>query len=165
MIVNSRGSDVGVSEPFLHLGDVGLAVERVGRRSRPQRMWPDLESERGGVPPNDLVDRIRRDRLDRASRSSVGVEWPEEGAGLITTMPSGLEVIRDEPAGRRMQRDVPCLPALARNLQMRHAAPIVPKVLHRQLAQLFTPQRVVSEGGQHGAVALALEVVSLGGLQ
>lgn len=30
MIVNQGGGDVGVAEPFLDFGDVGLMVERVG---------------------------------------------------------------------------------------------------------------------------------------
>ena len=34
VIVDARGGDVGVAEPFLHLGDVGLVVERVGGGGR-----------------------------------------------------------------------------------------------------------------------------------
>jgi hypothetical protein len=30
VIVDARGGDVGVPEPLLHLGDVGLMVERIG---------------------------------------------------------------------------------------------------------------------------------------
>jgi hypothetical protein len=30
VIVNARGADVGVTKPFLHLGYVGLVVERIG---------------------------------------------------------------------------------------------------------------------------------------
>jgi hypothetical protein len=33
VIVNARGGDVGVAKPFLHLGNVGLVVEGIGRRS------------------------------------------------------------------------------------------------------------------------------------
>ena len=47
MIVNPCGGDVGVAEPFLHLGDVRLVVERVGRGGGPQRVRPDLEAQRG----------------------------------------------------------------------------------------------------------------------
>jgi hypothetical protein len=31
-------------EPLWHFGDVGLVVERIGRRRRPQQMRPDLET-------------------------------------------------------------------------------------------------------------------------
>ena len=60
MIVDARGGDVGVAEPFLHLGDVGLVVERVGGGRRAQRMGADLEAEQRRVGPHQLVDAIRR---------------------------------------------------------------------------------------------------------
>lgn len=46
MVINPRGGDVSVPQPFLHLGDVGLVVERVGRGGRPQRVRPDRETQR-----------------------------------------------------------------------------------------------------------------------
>jgi hypothetical protein len=46
VIVDAGGGDVGVAEPFLDLGDVGLVVERVGSGRRAQRMGADLEPER-----------------------------------------------------------------------------------------------------------------------
>ena len=46
VIVNARSGDVGVTQPLLHLGDVGLVVKRVGRSSRPQRVRPDRETQR-----------------------------------------------------------------------------------------------------------------------
>ena len=41
VIVDARGGDVGVAEPLLHLGDVGLVIERVGGGGRAQRMRAD----------------------------------------------------------------------------------------------------------------------------
>ena len=38
MIVDARGGDIGVTEPFLHLGDAGLVIERIGGGGRAQRM-------------------------------------------------------------------------------------------------------------------------------
>jgi hypothetical protein len=46
VIVNSGRGDVGVTQPLLHLGDVGLMVKRVGRGGRPQRVRPDRETQR-----------------------------------------------------------------------------------------------------------------------
>ncbi|TLD44431.1 MAG: hypothetical protein FAZ92_03333 [Accumulibacter sp.] len=46
VIVNSGCGDVGVTQPLLHLGDVRLMVERVGRGGRPQRVRPDGETQR-----------------------------------------------------------------------------------------------------------------------
>ena len=42
-IVNARGADVRVTKPFLHLGNVGLVVERVGRGRCSQCMGADLK--------------------------------------------------------------------------------------------------------------------------
>jgi hypothetical protein len=46
MIVDAGRGDVGVTEPFLDLSDVGLVVERVGGGRRAQRMGADLETQR-----------------------------------------------------------------------------------------------------------------------
>jgi hypothetical protein len=45
VIVDARCGDIGVAEPFLHLGDVGLVIERVGGGGRAQRVRADLEPE------------------------------------------------------------------------------------------------------------------------
>jgi len=45
VIVDAGGGNVGVAEPLLHLGDVGLVVERVGGGRRSQRMGADLKAE------------------------------------------------------------------------------------------------------------------------
>jgi hypothetical protein len=54
VIVNAGGRDVGVAEPLLRFGDVGLVIERIGGGRRPQRMSADLEAEArlagGGIP-------------------------------------------------------------------------------------------------------------------
>jgi len=48
-------------EPFLHLRDVRLVVEHVGRRGGAQRMRADLETQRRWVSPHQLVDPVLRD--------------------------------------------------------------------------------------------------------
>ncbi len=45
MIVDARGGDVGMTEPFLNLGDVGLMIECIGGGRGAERMFPDRESE------------------------------------------------------------------------------------------------------------------------
>jgi hypothetical protein len=45
VIVNSGRGDVGVTQPLLHLGNVGLVVKRIGRGGRPQRVRPDRETQ------------------------------------------------------------------------------------------------------------------------
>jgi hypothetical protein len=49
VIVEAGGRDVGVSEPLLDLGDVGLVVEGIRGGRRAQRMGADLEAEIGRV--------------------------------------------------------------------------------------------------------------------
>jgi hypothetical protein len=43
-IVDASGGDVGVSEPFLHLGDVGVMIERVCGGGGAQSMRSDLKA-------------------------------------------------------------------------------------------------------------------------
>jgi hypothetical protein len=38
MIVDAGGGDIGMAEPVLDLGDVGLIVECIGGGGRPERM-------------------------------------------------------------------------------------------------------------------------------
>jgi hypothetical protein len=54
-------------------------------------------------------------------------------------MAGGLEVIVDQFVCPRMQRQIPCLFALAGDVEMRHAAARVFKILDPQLAQLLPP--------------------------
>jgi hypothetical protein len=49
MVVNAGGSYIRVAEPLLHLGYVGLVVERVGGGGRAQRMRADFETEQRRV--------------------------------------------------------------------------------------------------------------------
>lgn len=63
MIVDARGGDVGVTEPFLHFGDVGLVVERISGRGGPQRMRANLKSEGSRIGTDQLVNAIRCDCL------------------------------------------------------------------------------------------------------
>ncbi len=52
MIVDARGGDIGITEPFLHLGNIGLVIERIGGGRRTQRMCADLESKLRRVAPH-----------------------------------------------------------------------------------------------------------------
>src|SRR5271157_5489288 len=46
VVVDADGGDIGVAEPLLDLGDVGLVIERIGGGRRAQRMSADLVAER-----------------------------------------------------------------------------------------------------------------------
>ena len=158
MIVDARGGDVRMAKPFLHLGDVGLVIERVGGGRRAQRMRADLEPELRRVGPHQLVDAVRRDRPFEPA-GAVVADRPEQRAVFVGAVPGGGEVVVDERVGAGMQRQIARLAAFAGHLQMRHAFPRVPEVPHLELAQFLAPQRVEQQRGQDGAVALALDRV------
>ena len=56
MIVDAGGGDVGVPEPFLYLGDVGLVVERIGGSRSAQCVGADLEAQLRGISSDKPVD-------------------------------------------------------------------------------------------------------------
>jgi hypothetical protein len=161
VIVDAGGGDVGVAEPFLNLGDVGLMIERVGGGRRAQRMGADREAELRRIGSHQLVDAIRGDRRFQPP-GAVVADRPEQRAGLVGAVAGGVEVVVDQSMGARMQRQIARLAALAGDFQVWHAFARVPKILHLQLAQLLATQHVEQQRRQDGAVALALDGVLAG---
>jgi hypothetical protein len=85
VIVDAGGGDVGVAEPFLDLGDVGLMVERVGGGGRAQRVGADLEPQLCRIRFDQLVDRAGRER----AREGLGkADW----LGLCMTRPEATRI-------------------------------------------------------------------------
>jgi hypothetical protein len=82
MIVNARGRNIRMPQPFLDLGDIGLMIKRVRRRSRPQRVRADLKAERRRIPSHHLVHRIRRDCL-ASGGTAIAMHRSKQRAGLI----------------------------------------------------------------------------------
>jgi len=86
VIVDAGGGNVGVAEPLLHLGDVGLVVERVRGGGRPQRVGADLEAEKSRVGTHESVNPVGCESgiepasgvvLDRAEQGAVrSSPWP-----------------------------------------------------------------------------------------
>jgi hypothetical protein len=113
VIVNSGCGDIGVAEPFLHLGDVRLMVERIGDGRRAQRMDADPEAELRRIAPHQPVDHVGIERLVEPA-GAVVPDRPEERTVLVSTVAGGLEVIVDQLVGSRMRREIPRLLALAR---------------------------------------------------
>jgi hypothetical protein len=63
-VVEARGGNVGMPEPLLHLGDVGLMVERVGRGSGSRSVRAealDVYPHTLCVVLHHLVDAVRGD--------------------------------------------------------------------------------------------------------
>jgi hypothetical protein len=61
VIVDPGGRDIRMAEPFLHLGDIGLVIERIGRGGGPQRVRANFKTEPAGIRPHQLIDAVRRD--------------------------------------------------------------------------------------------------------
>ena len=139
VIVNARGGDIGVAKPFLHLGDVGLVVERIGGGRRAQRMRADLEPELRRVGPHQPVNAVRRDRALKPA-GAVVVDRTEQRAAVINAVTGRLEVVIDKPVGPRVQRQVARLAAFAGHFEMRHALSRAPKIPDLELAEFLAPQ-------------------------
>ena len=133
VIVDARGRYVGVTEPLLHLCNVGLVVERIGGGGRAQRMRTDHELELRRVGSHQFVDAVRRDRLD-ALAGAVVTDRPKQRAVLIRAVAGGLKVVMNEGLGAGMQRQIPRLAAFAGHLEVRHAFTGVLRVFHLELA-------------------------------
>ena len=155
MIVDACGADVGVAEPFLHLGDVGLVVERVGRGGRTERMRADLKPEQRGIAAHDPVNPVGGDRPFHPS-GAVVADRPEQRTVFIGAVTGRVKVVVDQPVGAGMQRQIPGLTTLAGHLEVRHAFARVPEILDLELAQLLAAKRVEQQRREDGAVALAL---------
>ena len=89
MIGDARSGDIGVTEPFLHLGDVGLLIERVGGGGRAQRMRADQKPQLPRVTPHQSIDAVRGDRVLQ-SASAVVANRPEQCAGFVKAVPGGV---------------------------------------------------------------------------
>ena len=63
VIIDAGRGDVGVTEPFLNLGDVGLVVEGIGGSGGAQRMRSDLEAELRRVCADECADSVGVQRL------------------------------------------------------------------------------------------------------
>jgi hypothetical protein len=55
VIIDAGGRDIGMAEPLLDLGDIGLVVECVGSGGCSQRMGADLETQSRRIPSHELV--------------------------------------------------------------------------------------------------------------
>jgi Transposase DDE domain group 1 len=85
VIVDPRGGDVGVAKPFLHLGDVGFVIERIGGGRRAQRMGADLEPELRRVRARQLVEAIHGDRCFEAAGTVVPGR-PKQCTAVVSAM-------------------------------------------------------------------------------
>lgn len=103
MVVDPGSGDIGVPQPLLDLGDVGLMVEGIGRRRRPQCMRADREAERPGIALHQPVDAILGQRVLQ-DPGAVVPDRPKQRAALILAVAGGQQIVVDQSIGARMQR-------------------------------------------------------------
>jgi hypothetical protein len=102
-VVQARGRNIRVAEPFLDLGDIRFVIERIRGNRRAQRMNAkavDLGIDAGlaAVFAHDVV--IDGIRIEPAVKflGAIVCDWTEEGTGGILAMAGAREVFLDEPA-------------------------------------------------------------------
>ena len=76
-IVNAGSGNIGVSEPFLDLGYVGVVVEGVGGGSGPQCVGADFETQRQRIAADEFIDAIRGDGVVELA-GAVVADGPEQ---------------------------------------------------------------------------------------
>jgi len=94
-----------VPKPFLHLGDVGLMVERVGGGGGAQRMRADQKPQRPRIAPHQSIDAIGSDRAFQSS-GAVVADRSEQRAAVIEAMAGDIEIVVDQPVGAGMERQI-----------------------------------------------------------
>ena len=126
-----------MTEPFLHLGDVGLVIERVGGRGRAQRMRADQKPKLPRIAPHQTIDAVRSDRALQPA-GVVVADRPEQRAGLVEGMPDGVEIVVDQAVGAGMQRQIPRLAAFAGLLSRINRFPAIRQPYRHVQRQLTT---------------------------
>jgi hypothetical protein len=128
MIVNARRRDVRMPQPFLHFGNIGLVIERIGGGSCPQRMGADLKPKQRRIRAHQPVDAISGDRIAKLA-GAVVAGWAEQRTIFIGAVPGDIEIVMDQGMGAGMQRHITGFAAFAGHPEMRHAFAGVPEIL------------------------------------
>jgi hypothetical protein len=82
-----------MAEPLLHLGDVGLVIERIGGGGRAQRMRADQKPQLPRIAPHQAIDAVRGDRVLQPS-GAVVADGPKQRAGFVEPVPGGSRDVR-----------------------------------------------------------------------
>jgi hypothetical protein len=79
VLIDPCRGDVGVAEPLLHLGDVGLMVEGIGGGRRAERVGADLEADLPRIGLHEHINAIGRERF--VEPAGAVVRSPQDPAG------------------------------------------------------------------------------------
>jgi hypothetical protein len=167
-VVETGGGNVGVPQPFLHFGQVGAPIQRVGCGGGAQRMG----AKAGQIDPGRLGIFAQHAIIDRpVGKGALGaaiagwvLDWPEERPLKVVAVAASLQIVVDAPEGQRMGGHIAQLATLAQHPEMRQALAAL-EVSHPQAAEFGAAQAVVEEDGQDRPVAFAFETVAGGRFQ
>ena len=105
-VVEPGGADVGVAEPLLDAGDVGLVLKGIGRRGSAKAVYPeagDCNAGRAGVGADYGIDAVSGE----PGAGAPAAQRHEERRLLLPHMVTrGREIGVDALGGDRMQRQV-----------------------------------------------------------
>jgi hypothetical protein len=94
-----------VTEPCLHLGEVGIVVKGIGGRGRSHRVGFRLETKDGRILSDEPVNAIRRDGIFQTAAGSTISKWAKQGASFLMSMSRHIQIIVDKIGGELMQWD------------------------------------------------------------
>lgn len=95
VIVDAGGGDIGMAEPLLDFGDVGLVIERIRGGCRAQPMGADLEPELCRIGPDEHINAIRCNGFVEPAIAII-TDWTEQGAVFVRGVSGSLEIVVDQ---------------------------------------------------------------------
>ena len=135
-VIHASAADARDPQPFLHLGNVGVVLQRAGGSSGAQRMRPHAlarDADLGHVKHRNLgIHRAGGERC-RQRAGLGGADAPEQRADRLLAMAAGHQVFGHQAQRVGMDRQVPQLAALALHAQVRDAPALLGKVFYPQL--------------------------------
>ena len=153
-----------MAEPLLHLGDVGAVVQGVGGGRGAERVGAEAR-HRDANRLRVMLDHAGIDApVGKMPSFCVGFHSPKKRPLQILAVPSRFQVSVDSLQSRDVGRDIAQLTPLPLHTEMRHPLAQL-QILDPQLGKLLATQPVVEEGGQDGAIPLALQGFGRGSIE
>lgn len=163
-VVEPGGADVGMAQPLLDLGDVGLVLEGVGGGGGAQAVDAetfDRDAGGPGVGADQGIDALGTDPHP-GPFPAQGQEQRRPGVHEVVSR--GLQVAMDTLGGDRMEGQVAQLAALAVDAQVLEAAAVL-EVVDGQAGGFLAAQAVIEQHGEQRPVAPALQAGRIGGVE
>jgi hypothetical protein len=134
-------------QPLLHLGNVRVMRERIGRRSSTQRMHAEtvhigVDAHECAVMPDNLLINGSWMQVFGENLCDVILHRTKQRPIEILFMFCGFEILSDQTLRFETHRDVAHFVAFAMDPKMQHAFTLL-QITHAKLTQFLTTQPVV----------------------